>query len=263
MTEGIFQLFTKKERKFAKLCLAIELKIRLLNSNLQTTFIYRPFKMDNITFDHRPLFNLEDEYNNSSSATNITFNVSEEAMMDGMDPILAEVFESPTLRILACIAYILLIPIGCTLLFLILHYEQFGGDPQKRSIFNQVIGFLAAIELVTGLVTEHIFMARVFIRCLPSGLGTFFWFTNGFKDATYTLLFVIATTYKMIRTYSFRRIAGLNDDFLSLFFLMASVMNSFIFTYAQYMLGHSETHPQYIIMTCSKGHEVQLIATNT
>ena len=49
--------------------------------------------MDNITFDHRPLFNLEDEYNNSSSATNITFNVSEEAMMDGTEPILAEVFE--------------------------------------------------------------------------------------------------------------------------------------------------------------------------
>ena len=219
--------------------------------------------MDNITFDHRPLFNLEDEYNNSSSATNITFIVYEEAMIDGMDPILARVFESPAIRIFAFIAYILIIPIGGTLLFLILHYEQLGGDPQKRSIFNQIIGFMAAIEIVTALVTEHIFMARVLIGCLPSGLGTFFWFTNGFKHATYTILFAIATTYKMIRTYSFRRIAGLNDDFLSLFFLMASVMNAFIFIYAQYMLGHSETHPQYIIMTCSKGHEVQHIATNT
>ena len=103
-----------------------------------------------------------------------------------------------------------------TLLFLILHYEQFGGDPQKRSIFNQIIGFIAAIELVTALVTEHIFMARVFIGCLPSGLGSFFWFMNGFKHATYTILLVIATTYKMTRTYSFRRIAGLNDDFFSL-----------------------------------------------
>ena len=219
--------------------------------------------MDNITFDQRPLFNLEDEYNYSSSATNITFNVTEDGMMDGMDPILAEVFESPTLRILACIAYILLMPIGCTLLFLILHYEQFGGDPQKRSIFNQIIGFIAAIELVTALVTEHIFMARVFIGCLPSGLGSFFWFMNGFKHATYTILLVIATTYKMIRTYSFRRIAGLNDDFFSLFFFMASIMNAFIFTFVQYMLGHAEVHPQYVIMTCQKVNEASHIQLKT
>ena len=53
--------------------------------------------MDNITFDQRRLFNIEDEYNYSSSATDVSFNISEEAMMDGTDPILAEVFENPTL----------------------------------------------------------------------------------------------------------------------------------------------------------------------
>ena len=215
--------------------------------------------MDNITFDQRRLFNIEDEYNYSSSATDVSFNISEEAMMDGTDPILAEVFENPTLRILACFAYILLIPIGCTLVFLVLHYEQFGGDPQKRSIFNQIIGFLAAIELVTALVTEHIFMARVFIGCLPSGLGTFFWFINGFRHAIYMLLLAIATTYKMIRTYSFRRVAALNDDFLSLYILMASIMLAFIFFYVQYMFGLGEGHNQFIVMTCSAGNYAQPI----
>ena len=222
-----------------------------------TSSIYRPFKMNNITFNQGSLFKLVEEYNYSTSAMNTSFNISEEAMIDGTDQILAEVFQSPTLRIFAFIAYILLIPIGCTLLFLMLHYEQLGGDPQKRSIFNQIIGFIAAIELVTALVTEHIFMARVFIGCLPSGLGSFFWFTNGFKHATYTILLVIATTYKIIRTYSFRRIAGLNDDFLSLFFLMASIMNAFVFTFVQYMLGHAEVHPQYVIMTCHKVNEAR------
>ena len=219
--------------------------------------------MDNITFDQGSLFNLEDEYNHSSSATNKCFNVSEEANIDGTDPILAEVFQNPVLRTFAFIAYILLIPIGCTLLFLMLHYEQLGGDPQKKSIFNQIIGFIAAIELVTALVTEHIFITRIFIGCLPSGLGSFFWFTNGFKHATYTFLLVIATTYKMIRTYSFRRIAGLNDDFLSLFSLLALIMNAFIFTFVQYMLGHAEVHPQYVIMTCQKVNEASDIQLKT
>ena len=218
--------------------------------------------MDNITLDQGALFNFEDEYYNLSFATNTSFNVSDEAMRDELDPVLAEVFRRPTFIILAFIAYILLIPIGCTLLFLVIHYEQFGGDPQKRSIFNQIIGFLAAIEFVTAIVTEHIFMARILFGCLPSGLGTFFWFTNGFKHATYTILFSIGITYKMIRTYSFRRIVGLNDDFLSIFFLLASIMNAFIFTFVQYMLGHADSHPQFVIMTCGTGTEVLTMKNN-
>ena len=130
--------------------------------------------MDNITFDQDVLFNFEDEFKNMSAATNTSFNISEETLMNGIDPVLDDVFKSPLHIILAFSAYMLLIPVGCTLQFLMLHYEQFGGDPQKRSIFNQVIGFLAAIEFVTSMLTEHIFMARVLIGCLPSGLGTFF-----------------------------------------------------------------------------------------
>ena len=212
--------------------------------------------MDNITLDQGSLFNFEDEYYNLSPATNTSFNNSDETIMDGLDPVLAEVFESPTFRILAFISYILLIPIGCTLLFLVIHYEQFGGDPQKRSIFNQIVGFLAAIELVTAVVTEHIFLARILFGCLPRGLGTFFWFTKVLQQSTYAILFTIATTYKMIRIYSFRRIAGLNDDFLSLFFLVASIMNAFIFTFVQYMFGKAEVSLPFVIMTCDTGQNV-------
>ena len=225
--------------------------------------LHTPIKMDNITLIKEAVLNFEDEYNNLSSATNVSFNVSEETMMtNGIDPVLAEVFDSPTFKTLAFIAYLLLIPIGCSQLFLIVHYEHFGGDPQKRSIFNQIIGFLAAIEFVTAIVTEHIFIARILFGCLPSGLGTFFWFTNGFKHATYTILFNIGMTYKMIRTYSFKRIAGLNDDFLSVFFLMASIMNALIFTFVQYMLGHAEAHPQFVIMTCGTESELHTIQNN-
>ena len=143
--------------------------------HLRDFIIYPSIKMDNTTFIQEALFNLKDKYNNLSSTINTSFNVSEETIMNkGIDSVLAEAFESPTFRVFAFIAYLLIIPIGCTLLFLIIHYEQFGGDPQKRSIFNQIIGYMATIELVTAIVTEHIFIARILFRCLPSGLGTFF-----------------------------------------------------------------------------------------
>ena len=69
--------------------------------------------MDNITKNEGFLFTLEDDFNNFSSAKNISFNISQETEMEGIDPILVEVFESPTFRILTLFAYVLLIPVGC------------------------------------------------------------------------------------------------------------------------------------------------------
>ena len=109
-----------------------------------------------------------------SSTSDITFNVSQE-MLGESNQILAEVFESPPFKIVAVIVYLLLILVGCVLLFLVIHFEQFGGDPQKRSIFNQMFAYLAATELLTTLVTEHIFLARVIFGCLPQALGTSYW----------------------------------------------------------------------------------------
>ena len=203
----------------------------------------------NITDQEEGKFHSEDEYNLSSSS-NITFNVSQDTLGEP-NPILAEVFASPPFKIVAVIVYLLLILVGCVLLFLIIHFEQFGGDPQKRSIFNQMFAYLAATELLTTLVTEHIFLARVLFGCLPQGLGTTYWFIVIFRASVYAFLFPITAIYKTVRIFSFRRIAGLNDDFLSIFFFMATIMNCFIFTYVQYMLGYSEDNALTVINACS------------
>ena len=212
--------------------------------------------MDNITQNEGFLFTLEGDFNKFSSAKNISFNISQETMLEDIDPILVDVFESPTFRVSTLFAYILLIPIGCSLLFLMIHYEHFGGDPQKRSIFNQIIAFLAAIELVTGIITEHIFIARIFFGCLPSGIVTCFWFINKFKHVACSILILTAATYKVLGMYNFRKIAGLNDDSLSIFFLLASIMTALIFTFVCYMFGHVQSTLQTIIMTCNTDHEV-------
>ena len=138
-------------------------------------------------------------------------------------------------------------------LYLVLHFEQFGGDPQKRSIFNQIVAFLAAIEFVGVITTEHLFMARVFFGCLPDVFGTMIWFCIICKNAIGSLLLMVASTYKMLRLYFYRRVASLNDDFLSLFILLASIMNSVIYMTVLFMMGENEKHPQYQIMTCGRG----------
>ena len=170
-----------------------------------------------------------------------------------IDPAFATAYESLSLKIIAIMTYILKVPIGCTLLFLVLHFEQFGGDPQKRSIFNQIVAFLAAFEFLSVLTSENLVIARVFLGCMPNIFGTLIWFCLIGKNAIGTLFLMVASTYKMSRLYFFKRIASLNDNFVSLFILLASVMHSLIYMTIEYMMGGNERHPQYQTMICGRG----------
>ena len=159
----------------------------------------------------------------------------EEYLNEDVDPDFARAFNSPTIKVVTLIIYLLMTPIGCVLNFLVIHYEQFGGDPQKRSISNQIIAFIAAIQVLSTLISEHILLARVFYGCLSSEIVTLFWFCNSYKHALIATLIAIALTYRTVRVFRFRRVAGLNDNALSVFILAASLMNNLLFLIVRYM----------------------------
>ena len=119
-------------------------------------------------------------------------------------PEFAVAFDSPTIKAITVTIYFLVIPIGCLLHFLVIHYEQFGGDPQKRSILNQIIAYISGLEISNALVFEHIFAARVFFGCLPREIATLIWFCIIFKNSVLLTFIVIAVTYKAIKIFSFR-----------------------------------------------------------
>ena len=169
------------------------------------------------------------------------------------DPSFATAYESLTLKIIAIITYILKVPVGCTLLFLVIHFEQFGGDPQKRSIFNQIFAYMAAIKIIGVLLIQNLFTIRVFFGCMPDVLGTVIWFSMIFENVIVLLLLMVASTYKMLRLYFFNRMACLNDDFFSIFILLVTITISMIFMTIEYMMGENVRHPLYQIVTCGKG----------
>ena len=174
-------------------------------------------------------------------------------LQDGSD--FAEAFDSPTIKALTLIIYFVVILIGCPLHFLVIHYEQFGGDPQKRSIFNQIITYISATEILYALVFEHIFLARVLFGCLPKEIGTLNWFCINFRNSVFATFITIIVTYRAMRIFSFRRIAGLNDNAVSIFILLATAMNNFLYTIILYMLGAAEAHPAFKIVACRPGGE--------
>ena len=170
-----------------------------------------------------------------------------------VNPVYNDAYDSPSIKVLSLIIYFLGLPIGCTLHFLVIHYEQFGGDPQKRSIFNQIISYSSALEILHGLVVEHIFVARVLFGCLPSEIATFNWFYKNLKNSMLVTFITMALTYRTIRVYSFRKVAGLNDNALSIFILLATFMINFLYMITRYMLGEAEGNIGFKIMTCGQG----------
>ena len=191
-------------------------------------------------------------FKESQFQKNPSFIVLEDTVSE-TDSSFATAYDSLALKIIALITYILKIPVGCTLLFLVIHFEQFGGDPQKRSIFNQIFAYMAAIKIVGVLLIQNLFTARVFFGCMPDVLGTVIWFSMIFENVIALLLLMVASTYKMLRLYFFNRIACLNDDFFSIFILLATSTISMVFMTIEYMMGENERHPLYQIVTCGKG----------
>ena len=166
-----------------------------------------------------------------------------------------EAFDTPTLKVVTLMIYFLLVPIGCLLHFLVIHYEQFGGDPQKRSIFNQIIAYIAAFEILNALVSEHILVLRVFYGCLPIEIATLHWFSVNFKNSVVVTFIAISLMYRTMRIFSFKRVAGLNDNVVSIFILLATTMHNFSYVVIFYMLGGSQSHQLTKIMACGQIEE--------
>ena len=166
-----------------------------------------------------------------------------------------EAFDTPPLKVVTLIIYFLLVPIGCLLHFLVIHYEQFGGDPQKRSIFNQIIAYIAAFEILNALVSEHILVMRVFYGCLPIEIATLHWFSVNFKNSVVVTFITVSLMYRTMRIFSFKRVAGLNDKVVSIFILLATALNNFLYVVMYCMLGGSQSHQLTKIMACGQIEE--------
>ena len=163
-----------------------------------------------------------------------------------------DTFDSPIIKAVTLIIYILVMPIGCLLHFLVIHYEQFGGDPQKRSIYNRIIAYISAIEILHANVVEHVFIARVFFGCLPSEIGTFNWFFKNLKNSIQVTLIIIALTYGTMKVYNFRRIVWWDDNALSIFILLATCLNNFLYMIVRYDFGEGYKNSGFKLITCGQ-----------
>jgi hypothetical protein len=68
--------------------------------------------------------------------------------------------------------------IGTTMLCGIIHYEHYGGDPQKRTILNQLVSFISICLILGNLLPVNIFLWRLTIGPINPTVATYLFFVS-------------------------------------------------------------------------------------
>ena len=107
-------------------------------------------------------------------------------------------------------------------LLLIIHFKQYGGDPQKRSLVNQLTSIICAAMFII-LVTKSLLMPiRVIFGCFHPYFGYCVSFCFLVLVLCIIMFSIEILLYKLLEVFAYRLVVDLNEDNCGYFF---SIMN--------------------------------------
>ncbi len=138
---------------------------------------------------------------------------------------------------------------GNTMCLSIWSYERYGGDPQKRTILNQLTGQLVMHCVFANLTSLATFMFR-----LAFGPISTFWveatyfISNAHVGITSVFAFSEIAILKFLSIFIWKRLPPINEEFLGLFFRIANHSVGLMFALFG-RKGSSKNHELYYILT--------------
>ncbi len=136
------------------------------------------------------------------------------------------------------------------------HFERFGGDPQKRTILNQLIGVMALNALVALFFCTIVFLFRVALGPLPIPVAVATFFVPNFIAGTVVILMLNEIILiRFLSVFWWKQLPPLNDGFFGIFFHW---MNYGLATYwaALGQMGGNPNDSMFFIMTGFIHHRV-------
>ncbi len=147
-------------------------------------------------------------------------------------------------------AFTMLIQIfGSGLCFGIWSFERYGGDPQKRTILNRLLGQVALNTILTNVLGLSSFMARLIVGPLSPAMveAMFFVINTAFGSATLMALDQMA--FIRLFTLSFwKHMPPIDDDFFGRYLWLLNVILGFL-TAIGGRLGSSGAKNMYFLLT--------------
>ncbi len=118
------------------------------------------------------------------------------------------------------------------------HYERYGGDPQKRTILNQLIGLYALSTIFGYLTNVSAFLYRLAFQPIPLSYATATFFMTSF--VTCIACFLILDEIVILRflsTFWWKQFPPINDDFFAVFLFLTNYGIALLFM----SMGHMGT----------------------
>ena len=110
-------------------------------------------------------------------------------------------------------------------------YERFGGDPQKRTILNQLMSYLCSLMIFLTLLPLNVFIFRIAYGPIPELVAKLTYFMPkacvGFA-ALFTLNEMILLRYTSV--FVWKKVPPLNENIFSLIFFVGNLLLAVILT---------------------------------
>ena len=109
------------------------------------------------------------------------------------------------------------------------HFERYGGDPQKRTILNQLIGQLAMDNIVAQVGTVSL-SVRLALGPLPKTVFSLtFVLTNITSSIVLLLILNEIILVRWLSMFVWKRSPPINDDFFGTFIMLLNYTIAFVF----------------------------------
>ncbi len=154
-----------------------------------------------------------------------------------------------TFRIVMATLTSLTLVVSSCLCFGIWSYERYGGDPQKRTILNQLFGQMALIILLCNLASLSTLLVRLIsgpVQVIVAEVG-FFIARAGFSTACLLTLNEMAML-RLMSIFMWKRLPPISDNFFGRFLWTLNLALSFTSAVGARM-GSSDDTEMYFILT--------------
>ncbi len=137
---------------------------------------------------------------------------------------------------------------GNPLCLAIWSYERFGGDPQKRTILNRLMGDLVRQAIYANMTSLATFMYRMTFGPISTLMtSATYYLTN--QATTIATMFCLneMAILKFLSIFAWKRLPPINEEFFGLFLMMLNQSVGFLFALYGRMGGSNDTEMFYIL----------------
>ena len=129
------------------------------------------------------------------------------------------------------------------LLLLIIHFEKYGGNPQKRSLVNQLTSYMCAAAFIVLVTKNMLIPIRVIFGCFHPYFG----YTSNscvlVLVACIVMFCIEILLYKLLEVFAYRLVVDLNEDNCAYFFSIINLVVSVSLKVLHYIkIGNQALH---------------------